>query len=206
MPFATIDALRESLAHPTTKVRSPEYAAKMLHPVPKATVTDRLQFILERCRGKRVLELGASGPAHVAIAKVAGELVAIDREDGDGVVGFDLDDVRHLWLPIRPGAFAPDVIVCGEVLEHLGNPGYLLTRLRKQFARVPVIVTVPNAYSAAGAHHMAQGVENVNRDHVAWYSYTTLTTLLARAGYAIETFHWYGGDPNDAEGLIVVAR
>lgn len=206
MPFATIDALRESLARPATKVRTPEYVAKMLHDVPKAAAVDRLKFITERCAGKRVLELGASGHAHTEIANVAGELVAIDREDGDGIVGFDLDDVRHLWLPIRLGDFAPDVIVCGEVLEHLSNPGYLLARLRKQFDQAPVIVTVPNAFSAAAAQHMEHGTENVNLDHTCWFSYRTLRTLLERAGYAIAEFYWYGGEPLTAEGLIVVAE
>lgn len=202
MPFATVDALRESLAHPTP--RTGEYAAKMLHPVPKTTVVDRVAFVLDRCRGKRVLELGASGRLHTALVDVAVALFGIDRETSEGVYGYDLDVVSRYDIPCDLDG-GPEIIVCGEILEHLSNPGWLLTRLHQAFPSIPVLITVPNAFSAAGAQHMAQGIENVNRDHVAWYSYQTLKTLLARTGYAIETFHWYGGDPNDAEGLVVVA-
>ncbi len=205
MGYASIDALRESLAKPAHKVRTPEYVAKMLHEVPKSTVVDRMAFVLERCKGKRVLELGASGRLHDELVGAAGGLFSIDRYDSDGVYGCDLDSVSRYDVPYGLDN-PPDVIVCGEILEHLGNPGWLLARLRQQWPDVPVVVTVPNAFSSAGAHHMEHGTENVNRDHVAWYSYRTLRTLLERAGYEIAEFYWYNGEPFTAEGLIVVAR
>lgn len=215
MAFPTIDALRESLAQKT--VPSEDYTAKMLHPVPRSTVVDRVAFVLEQCKGKRVLELGASGPLHAKIVEVSTQCCGIDRPGSDHViasgpgwgayvVGFDLDDVSCQSIPIGLFVGAPDVIVCGETLEHLSNPGWLLTRLHRQWPDVPLLITVPNAYSEAGARHMAQGIENVNRDHVAWYSYWTLHELLRRAGYRIDEFRWYHGDPYDAEGLIVIAR
>jgi hypothetical protein len=49
-------------------------------------------------------------------------------------------------------------------------------------------------------------MENVNIDHVAWYSPRTLRTLLERARWNITEFAWYGGDPGVAEGLIAVAE
>ena len=53
---------------------------------------------------------------------------------------------------------------------------------------------------------LAQGMENVNIDHVAWYSYTTLTTLLKREGWIPEVHAWYKGEPYFSEGLIVVTE
>lgn len=202
MTFATIDALRESLAQPAYRVRTPEYAAKMLHDLPDAPTVDRAKFILAYCKGKRVLEFGASGPLHDALLVVADDLLGVDREAGDHVVAFDLDDVSQQTLP----ANAPDVIVCGEVLEHLANPGWFLSRLHRQFAGVPVIISVPNAFSSIAQKHVAKGTENVNRDHTCWYSPRTLRTLLERYDYAIESFHWYGGEPGTAEGFVVVAK
>jgi 2-polyprenyl-3-methyl-5-hydroxy-6-metoxy-1,4-benzoquinol methylase len=197
----SIDALRESLTQPAV---SPDYAAKMLHAIPEATVVDRATFLLERVKGKRVLEFGASGPMHEAIIKASTIYVGVDREtDGICVTGFDLDDVEQQTLP-GYGVF--DVIVCGEVIEHLSNPGHFLARLKRQYAGVPVIITVPNAFSEIGRKQLARGVENVNRDHVAWYSYRTLRTLLERVGYEIREFYWYNGEPRTAEGLIVVAE
>jgi hypothetical protein len=212
--YATIDALRESLAQPERRIGTTEYAAKMLHAVPKSTSVDRAKFIVERVTGKRVLEFGASGPMHEAIVKAAARVLGVDREDSDGVVGFDLDAVllgepgfTQFQRALPEPEFIPDVILCGEVIEHLANPGWFLKRLKAQFPGVPVLITVPNAFCIMGfKRHLEQGVENVNIDHVAWYSHRTMKTLLARYGYGIEEFFWYGGDPYTAEGLIMVAR
>ena len=201
MMFETIDALRESLAQPAW---TPAYAAKMIHVLPAATVVDRGKFVLERCEGQDVLEFGASGPLQARIAAAAARYCGVDRVAGaPGVVAFDLDDVSQATLP---DGVAPTVIICGETLEHLSNPGWFLTRLRRQYAGVPVVVTVPNAFSAVAVKQMAAGVENVNVDHVCWYSWRTLKTLVERAGYAIDEFVWYHGDPGTAEGLIMVLR
>ncbi len=139
---------------------------------------------------------------HDAIVKAAAAVVGVDREDGAGVTGFDLDDVSQASLP----AATPEVIVCGEVIEHLSNPGWFLTRLHRQYPGVPLIVTVPNAFSAIAARWIAKGKENVNGDHVAWYSPKTLSVLLSRAGYDAAELFFYNGNGPTAEGLIVVTE
>jgi hypothetical protein len=182
--------------------QSEAYKRRMFHDIPDAPVVDRAAFLLERCAGKVVLDVGASGAMHAALVQAAKACHGIDRHDGEGVVGVDLDDY-HAALPRVPGV---GVVVCGEVLEHLSNPGWFLDRLRAAYPGVPVIVTVPNAFTEAGARRvMAAGVENVNEDHVAWYSYKTLSTLLGRHGYAVKEWYWYGGRPRVSEGLIAVA-
>jgi len=203
--YETIDALRESLAQPTQSVRTPEYIAKMMHQVPAAESIDRPTFILERCRGKRVLEFGSSGPLSTALRGIAAAYVGVDREATDGVLGFDLDDVVNHAHQL-PFMDKPDVIVCGELIEHLTNPGYFLDRLQSLYLDVPVIISVPNAFSPVAQHHLNDGIENVNADHVAWYSPKTIKTLLARYGYEIAEFYWYNGAPLTAEGLIVVTK
>lgn len=199
--FATLDALRESLARPAAKIRSPEYVAKMMHTIPEVKSIDREKFILDRCKGKTVLDIGASGRMHALIAKTAAKCYGIDREDGDGVVGVNLDDVS-VTLPVFDGV---ELVVCGEVLEHLANPGWFLQRLKKAY-QVPVVITVPNAFSAAGYSHMERGIENINCDHVSWYSWKTMSVLLGRYGYEIDEWHWYGGEPITAEGLIFLVH
>lgn len=200
--YATIDDLRSQLGARRSAESQIAYAAKMLHPIPDAPVVDREAFILDHCTGKRVLEVGASGPMHAAIVQVAATVFGVDRVAGDGVTGFDLDDVSCQTLP--GDGWAPDVIVCGELLEHLSNPGWFLTRLRRQFGDTRTIITVPNAYSTNGRASIATGVENVNVDHVAWYSFRTLKTLLGRAGYTDFSFAWYRGHPLTAEGIVVL--
>jgi 2-polyprenyl-3-methyl-5-hydroxy-6-metoxy-1,4-benzoquinol methylase len=214
MSYASIDDLRSQLGSRVSPEAQQAYDAKMMHPIPDWPVVDREKTILQHCTGKRVLEFGASGSLSEGIRKAASAYLGVDRQSASdrGVVGFDLDDVSVQWLP-QVGdydwdceTFHPDVIVCGEVLEHLSNPGWFLARLRRQYANVLVIVTVPNAFSTIGRHHLLEGIENVNVDHVAWYSPRTLRTLLERAGYTDLEFAWYHGKPITAEGLIVSVR
>lgn len=202
MSYATIDDLRSQLGAPKTPADSQAYAAKMLHAFPTGSIVDRAQFILDRCRQKRVLEFGASGPLQAAVKAGAAAYVGVDREAGDGVIAFDLDDVTQ---PALPPAEA-DIILCGEVLEHLSNPGHFLARLRSQYPAVPVLITVPNAFTEVGRTHRDKGLENVNLDHVAWYSPRTLRTLVERAGYRIVEFAYYNGSGPSAEGLIAVVE
>jgi hypothetical protein len=201
--FATIDDLRSQLGARAVPALSDAYAAKMLHQIPAAPVVDRETFILEHCEGKRVLEFGASGPLHEAIMKAASAYAGVDRQDGPSVVGFDLDDVTQQTLP---DPVSPEVVVCGELIEHLSNPGWFLTRLRRQFAGIPTIITVPNAFSRAAQAQLAKGIENVNIDHTCWFSFRTLKTLLGRAGYTDFSFAWYKGQPLTAEGLVVLCE
>lgn len=226
MTFSTIDALRESLADPRPQ-RSPEYIAKMLHEVPNAEVVDRATFILGRAKGKVVLDVGASGALHEAICKVAKKVYGIDRPkpmlehqhmyvgcsavlepDHNGemrekeVMHFmDLDEIGGV-IPFHADV---ELVVCGEVIEHLGNPLYFLQRLRTTYPGVPVIVTVPNAFSDIARKHLAcDEWENVNIDHVTWYSWRTLRTLVERAGYTVKEMYWQNGRPLFAEGMIFV--
>jgi 2-polyprenyl-3-methyl-5-hydroxy-6-metoxy-1,4-benzoquinol methylase len=207
--FKTIDDLRSQLGATMPSDADRAYAEKMLHPLPDAKTVDRRAFILERVTGKRVLEFGASGPMHEAIVKAASVVCGVDRESSDGVIGFDLDDVTQAGVPVRAEQaveFHADIVICGEVIEHLSNPGWFLTRLRRQCPGVPVIITVPNAFSAVAAKWAAKGKVNVNGDHVAWYCPQTLRVLLERAGYAIREFYFYGGPGPTSEGLIVVTE
>jgi hypothetical protein len=198
MASATIDALRESLHARYT----PEYAAKQIHPVPHVPVVDRVKFLVDSADGKVILHLGASGPLHQALLKASPKVYGLDKVGGPGVVACDFDDF-HTAIPVYPDV---NLIIAGEILEHLSNPGWLLARLRRAYPSTRLVVTVPNAFTAAGAASIRQGIENVNIDHVAWYSYTTLTTLLKREGWIPEAFAWYHGAPFTAEGLIVVTE
>lgn len=213
----TLDDLRNNLDGP-----SEEYRRKQLHPVPDAKVVDREAFILERVAGKVVLDIGASGRMHAAIVETAKRCYGIDRppihlsdilqrcphypiqgdlEFGNDVIfGIDLDNFSA-ELP----KLDVQIVVCGEVIEHLSNPGFFLKRLRAAY-KCPVIITVPNAFNDGCRKTLERGVENVNNDHVAWYSFHTLSELVRREGYEVKEHYWYNGRPRFAEGLIFVVE
>ena len=199
--FPTIDALRESLAGPPRPKRDPAYVARMMHEVPDAVVVDRVPFIAGRAAGKTVLDVGASGELHDAIVASAAKVYGIDRPGSPADFALDLDAIDGV-LPAPPGV---ELVVCGEVIEHLSNPGWLLTRLRSTFPGVPVIVTVPNGFSDIARRHLERDeIENVHVEHCAWYSWRTLKTLVEKSGYKVSEFYWQNGRPLFAEGLIFV--
>jgi len=180
---------------------TPEYYQKMLHKIPVATVVDRVKFIVAQCKGKKVLNMGcAANSLHSEIIKVAASVFGIDKiEPCD--LKMDFDNFYTIEPLVSP---KPEIIVCGEVLEHLSNPGIFLKALR--FFNVPLIITTPNAFCDFAASHMKRNQENVNVDHVAWYSWRTLTTLVERCGYVVKDFHWYNGRPLFAEGMVMVVE
>lgn len=175
-----------------------DYYVKQIHPVPPALVVDRVKYIVDRCRDKTVLHIGAAGPLHCYIEEVAKVSYGLDIVDCPDIANFyrvDLEQAVNL-----PHIAGLDVIIAGEIIEHLSNAGHFIDLLRG--AGVRVILTTPNAYSIAGTQHMANGRENVNAEHVAWYSYQTLKTLVERHGFEIKHWAWYNGEPLYAEGLI----
>ena len=182
--------------------REPEYVHKMMHKVPDAVVMDKMQLLKDMCRDKVVLSLGCTGQYQEVVDSVCKKCYGIDKEPQERGLFFELDlDSLDRTLP-KLGDI--DLVWAGEVLEHLTNPGNLLRNLRQY--KCTILITVPNALCEVGMAHMRGGVENVNIDHVAYYSYWTLKGLVEKCGYAVREFYWYDGKPMTAEGLIMVVE
>ncbi|MFN3075390.1 MAG: class I SAM-dependent methyltransferase [Alphaproteobacteria bacterium] len=200
--FATLDDLTTELREMGT--HSAEYWDKQVHAVAPSITVDRIDFLTKLCTGKTVLHVGCTGALDQALCKVAAACYGIDKGPSDrpNYQDLDLDRLDGTF----PAVVGIDLIVCGEVLEHLSNPGRFLDALRTTYNTVPLVITVPNAFCEAGQSWLVtRHRENVHRDHVAYYSVTTLTTLLKRAQYSVTKHYWYGGKPYVSEGLIVLA-
>ena len=175
------------------------YSKKMLHPVPVSLVVEREKYIQEYCRDKVVLSLGHTGLMADIVDEVSAKCYAMDKLElaHPNFTWMDLDNVPNRM----PGqSWGVEVVLMGEVLEHLTNPGRLLQACHTYHC--PILITVPNAFGAAGWKHMQVGVENVNAEHVAYYSYWTLKRLVETCGYKVDSWYWYKGKPLTAEGLV----
>ena len=184
------------------------YRVKQLHKIPDGLEVDRVTVCVEAARGKRVLHLGCGwppSPLHQELAKVAAHLIGVDiaapPSARENIWQADLD-THPEGLPLREY----DVIIAGEILEHLGNPGNLLRALRKLFPETMLVITVPNAFSAVGLEWVRRGYENCNREHTCWYSWHTLFELVTRCGYFVCNFGWYNGPPYIAEGIVFLVK
>ena len=179
------------------------YKAKMLHAVPDAPVMDRAEYILQLCAGKIVMDIGCTGELHHGIEQVAEKCYGMDIVECPDVTNFYQVDIDHSeWLPAPSDV---ELVIAGEVIEHLSNAGHFLDMLHVY--NCDVVITTPNAFSEAGRYSLLKSqIENVNVEHTAWYSWHTLKVLIERHGFEIVEWLWYNGKPLTAEGLIFRIR
>jgi hypothetical protein len=167
----------------------------MMHRIPDTDVVNREEFILEKCHDKVVIHFGCQGPLHRSVVYVAKESYGVDIVPGEGIVQLNVEK------DILPTVDNVELVLCGEILEHLSLPGLFIEKMSKTY-KCPILLTVPNAHSTIGYKQLCRGFENVNSEHVAYYSYYTIKELFSRYNYEIKEYHWYNGKPVFAEGLI----
>lgn len=175
------------------------------HPLERLRVerpVDRVDYVVEHCRGQRVLDLGGYDETaqtkrgtkhwlHGSISSVAREVVGVDSSElipRDGVrTGengrFIRGDVTNL-ASVDLGDLVPDVIVAGELIEHLPNALAFMQQVKGLFPGKRFIATTPNATSLSNAALAAVYRESNHHDHLQVYSYKTLNTLCLRAGFS----------------------
>lgn len=165
----------------------------------------REEYILEKCKQKRVLHIGCIGKAeglyeeltdrnawlHDRIRAVAGEVVGIDnaRETVDwlrntyNIPDIYLGDAHHLEN-LDMGLF--DMVMAGEIIEHLPCPGLFLESAHYVLKKGgQVLITTTNAFCMRRFLGVMLGIESVHEDHVAYYSHQTLKRLGEMTGYRI---------------------
>jgi Methyltransferase domain len=177
-------------------------------------LVQRVDFIKERCEGKKVLHLGCANYPytqdsidknmllHFDLEKIAGELYGFDF-DQPGLDILAASGANHLYradlekLHDVPLNETFDVIVAGEMIEHLNNPGLFLEGIKRFMHKDSLLMlTTVNAY--CGMRFFYYGLrgrrgkqEPVHPDHIAYYSYSTLSVLLKRFSLTIDEFLFY---------------
>ncbi len=183
------------------------------HQLPDAPlVQGRVNFILDHCRGKRVLHLGcvdagllaeryARGElVHQKLAAVSADLWGVDI-DVEGIAFLQEQGFPHLFVGdvcdlatfTRLGDVRFDVILASEVVEHVLNPGLFLDAVKTVMTpgQTTLIVTVPNAFRISTLLWLRHGVEYVHPDHNYWFSCYTVTNLLRKCGFAVDAVFMY---------------
>jgi SAM-dependent methyltransferase len=179
------------------------------HRLPRGRPVLRHDFLVERARGKRVVHVGfvdelmatklAAGVwLHGRLADVAESLVGIDSAE-DGVAwanehGFEAHvvDAQSPEAVAALGLEPADVVVAGEIIEHLDAPGpFLRAMLGLVRPDGELVVTTPNAYRLLNFLAPLSGSELVHPDHTSWQSPRTLRTLLERSGWEVEGMAYY---------------
>jgi len=164
---------------------------------------DRLDFFASKVEGKVVFDLGALDETafdakmkdgswlHARLCASARSVVGIDNSprlpaggmatvNGGRIIHADIFDLG----PVIERHGRPDIIIAGELIEHLPDTSRFLASLNGN----PALRGAEFAFSTPNAccwHNAAVGLagrESMHQDHLQIYSYKTLRTLFARSG------------------------
>jgi len=197
----------------------------MVHKLPKAPLVDRIDDLVARAKGKRVIHVGfvdtgcrtmqesAGAWLHGHLNAVADSLVGIDIDEAGvkdaDAAGYEayVADCRDPEALAALGIDKADLVIAGEVIEHLDDPGAFLAGLHELVAPGGVlIVTTPNAYGLFNVVASLARREINHPDHVMMFTWRTLTNLGARHGWEPVETRVYVPSVKDLSGKGVAAR
>jgi SAM-dependent methyltransferase len=165
-------------------------------------VERRVQYLQDLARGKRVLDIGVvehelrsrdnAQWLHRNLVDVATSCVGVDiAPDEIQALRDDGYDVRVHDVTESPLHEQFDLIVAGEVIEHVGRPGELLANSRAMLAPGGrLVITTPNPYMLHRAWHGLRGAFGDSADHVSLFGPSQMLELGRRAGLQLDA--WRG--------------
>ncbi len=176
------------------------------HRLPREGPVDRHAALIETARGRRVVHVGfvdelmASKIAaevwlHARLGAVAGSLVGLDSSE-EGVAAARAEgweahavDAQSAEAVRALGLERADVVIAGEIIEHLDAPGPFLRALHELADEL--VLTTPNAYRLLNFLAPLSGSELIHPDHTAWHSPQTLRRLLDMSGWEVTRIAYY---------------
>jgi len=179
-------------------------SSEWLQRLPRTAVVDRVGFLVEQARGRRVLHVGYVDDRllqerldkgewlHSHLAAVASSIVGLDIAAAGvqharslGYKGYVADaQDGDVIAALRLAPF--DVVIAGEVIEHLDAPGPFFSAMRQTVVSDGALVlTTPNPYRPLNSLVALAGRELIHPDHTSWQSPHTLRTLAERRGWSV---------------------
>ncbi|MBN1975111.1 MAG: methyltransferase domain-containing protein [Sedimentisphaerales bacterium] len=166
-------------------------------------------FVLHRMRGKSVLHLGCAGgekPSscyHIEISEIANTIWGIDinsaglnkvkewlPEDSNRVKYFhgNVENIHELNINRKF-----EVIFIGSIIEHLSNPGLMLSGIADLLTSDGIVIIVtPHSFGLLQfLRVLLFRNESVITEHTCWFSVSVLTELCSR--YNLIPIEWHTG-------------
>ena len=150
----------------------------------------RENIILQYVKDKNVLDVGSVGQAqkymlYNLMKNLAKSLTGIDIESTS-----NKDDILNGNMESYSFRKQFDVIIAGDVLEHVDNQGLFLDNIRKHLKKDGVLlITTPNA-------KWFTVILKPNKTHTLWHDKHTLFNILHKHGFTVEHFiYYYGNKP-----------
>lgn len=170
-------------------------------------MVDRIDWLVERCRNRRVIHIGFADDRglarrrqdgkwlHEHLAGAAADLVGIDSNSAAVAEAVRAGYKAHAADCADPDAVAAlglepaEIVVAGEVLQSVDRPGPFLKGIQSLCPEGRLIITVHNACGLMfTAGQTLRGIELQDPDHVMTFTWRTLNNLVSRNGWhVIET-------------------
>lgn len=168
----------------------------------KASISNRIDYLCDLASGKDVLDIGVVDHTiedihrpdwlHGNLCKYAKTCLGVD------ILAEEVEQLRHegfnvICLDINKEILSKtfELIICGDVLEHVNAPGNLLAnavKMLRPFGKL--VLSVPNPwYINVVIKNTINGTPYLdNVDHVSWFDPCTLCELGQRHGLALSYF------------------
>jgi SAM-dependent methyltransferase len=167
---------------------------------PRGLNTTHFELLTDLVRGRHVLDVGCVDHKaaieqsdrwlHKHIVRSAASTLGLDIVETEAAklreLGYDIvcGDATSISLGRKF-----DVIIAGEIIEHIANPGAFVANMGRHLNDGGrLVLTTPYAHYA---WHFAESLlwqpdKRWNPEHVAWYCPFTLGNLVERAGLTVE--------------------
>lgn len=163
-------------------------------------VEDRIEYLRSLARGRRVLDVGVVDHGtstthrptwlHASIASEASHCLGVD------ILPDDVEELERAGYNVRCCDITRealdeefDLILCGEIIEHLGRPEELIAGARRALApggRIVITSPNPSYIGLVLLHWTGRSMDNV--DHVTLFSPSGLTELAERQGLRLASY------------------
>jgi 2-polyprenyl-3-methyl-5-hydroxy-6-metoxy-1,4-benzoquinol methylase len=169
---------------------------------------------LSLCANKRALHVGCTNSPNTAPRWEMGTLLhdklcKLAKEVNAKVIGIDIDDsaiaflrqkmpgeiIEHVDAHNLSGYFTDerfDLIIAGDVIEHLPNPGIFLESCARVLSPTgKITISTVNSFGATRFVKALVFHEAVHSEHTAYYSHKTMKRLLEMSGLEGRDFGYY---------------
>lgn len=176
------------------------YRNHILDQAKRPSIVSRNEYLADLARGKRVLDVGVVAHVtnarlgaswlHREIVKAAKTCLGVDILD-EGIAQLKADGFNvhkaDITRDVIEGEY--DLMVCGEIIEHLGDPGALFQAAQRVL--VPggcLVITSPNPYCLGRVWSYVRGRHQDSVDHALLLGPSNVAELADRGGLQLVSY------------------
>lgn len=168
----------------------------------KTPILKKQAFILEQCKGKKVLDIGCIGQdlssenenwLHGKLKKTASQLVGVDLNE-EGIRKLKEKNYT-IYTPDSLAdnlSFVPDIILMGDVIEHVDDVVSFLNFYKKfGNSATKMLISTPNPFSIRQSFSILLfSKPSINPEHTIAIDPINMLEIVDRAKLNLTDFYW----------------